>query len=341
MKPPYSFVSIALIAICLLVALMSGLGASTEALSPLLIATPGSEGFSDIMNGQIWRLITPVFIHFGFMHLFFNLMWVWDLGRLIEAKKGIHFYLGFVLIIGTLSNIAQYLFTDSPLFGGMSGVLYGMFGYIWIRGRYDPLFSDDLHKNTIVMMLVWFVLCWTGLLGPIANWAHSTGLLIGAVWAYLDKLSGNITPVAAADMPVRQQLRYLSTADMLQLETRREWVRQHCLPEAQDQYDSIEGKLLIIDTIINQKYGKAFTRDEILSLEIAFGDALIQETGAGWATLEDRNNRTPVLFMPENPHLIFQVKSIGGWIMRKEQGDIHQLFRHTVQLMQRQIRQQS
>lgn len=182
---PYSSVSVALIAISAAVALLSDLGSNSEALAPLFISNPASEGLQDVMAGQVWRLATPIFIHFGLAHLVFNMMWVWDLGKLIESKNGAGFYVGFVVAVGILSNLAQYWMTGSPYFGGMSGVVYGLFGYIWIRGRVDRRFGVEIHKTTVITMLAWFVLCWTGLLGPIANWAHTGGLVLGAAWGYL------------------------------------------------------------------------------------------------------------------------------------------------------------
>ena len=180
-------ISITLITICTLVAFASNLGASLEVLNSLFIACINSEGLQDIMNGQLWRLVTPIFIHFGILHFAFNMLWVWELGGLIELKKGIGFYITFVLIVGVLSNLAQYLMTQSPTFGGMSGVVYGLFGYIWIMGRLDPRFGVAMPKQTVIMMLAWFVLCWTGILGPIANWAHTGGLLGGIAWAYFER----------------------------------------------------------------------------------------------------------------------------------------------------------
>ncbi len=184
----FSKVSVALIAICALVTLTSGFGASMEVLNPLFIASINSEGLQEIFGGQVWRLVTPIFIHFGIMHFAFNMLWVWDLGRLIEYKKGMGFYIGFVLLVGIFSNLAQYVMTQAPNFGGMSGVVYGMFGYIWIMGRLDPRFGVAMSQQTVVMMLVWFVLCWTGLLGSIANWAHTGGLLAGMAWAYASSM---------------------------------------------------------------------------------------------------------------------------------------------------------
>jgi membrane associated rhomboid family serine protease len=154
-------------------------------LVPLLMGRPGSPPFSDILGGEAWRLVTPIFVHFGVLHILFNMMWLWDLGRALERLKGPLFLGLFVAVSGIASNIAQYAITQSPLFGGMSGVVYALLGYVWIQGRFNPAFGMALHQSTVVMMLVWYVLCWTGLLGPIANWAHTGGLLIGVAWGYL------------------------------------------------------------------------------------------------------------------------------------------------------------
>ena len=177
-------VTTAFIAVCVVIALLTGLGRPGPLVDALQIAGPLDRGLDGVLSGQVWRLITPIFLHFGPMHLFFNMFMLWDLGRLVEHLKGSRFMLLFTLLVGIASNLAQYLLAGSPDFGGMSGVLYGFFGYVWMQGKYNPRFGITLTQHTVVLMLGWFALCWTGLLGPIANWAHTGGLVAGAAWGY-------------------------------------------------------------------------------------------------------------------------------------------------------------
>jgi GlpG protein len=136
----------------------------------------------ELRHGEVWRLITPIFLHFGIIHIFFNMMWLRTLGGAIELVDGWIVLLVQVLVFAIVSNLAQF-YWSGPFFGGMSGVLYGLFSYTWIRGKYDPASRLALDKNTVTMMIVWFFLCMTGWLGPIANMAHAGGLVAGIVWA--------------------------------------------------------------------------------------------------------------------------------------------------------------
>ena len=183
--------SAVLIVASIVVAVISGLGENLKILTWLTLADlrgfdrTVASGFSAIQQGEVWRLITPIFIHFGLVHIVFNMLWMKDLGPLIERRWSSRTLLTLVLVSAVLSNVAQFLMNwdfkngvryANALSGGMSGVVYGLFGYVWIRGRFDPTFSDGLHKTTVNMMLAWFVLCWTGLLGPIATRVARNGM---------------------------------------------------------------------------------------------------------------------------------------------------------------------
>ena len=172
-----------LIAISVIVALGSGLGASFEKVEPLLISYYVKQGLPEVMSGEVWRLLTPIFIHFGFVHLAFNMLWLWDLGGGIERAQNWFQLALLVVVIGISSNLAQYAF-GGPGFGGMSGVVYGLLAYIWIQGRFNPRFGISLRTPIMVWMLAWYVICWTGLVGPIANMAHTAGLVLGIAWGF-------------------------------------------------------------------------------------------------------------------------------------------------------------
>jgi membrane associated rhomboid family serine protease len=94
------FLTLALIMASVGVALSSAFGTDENVLKALLFAAPDGAGLEEIEAGQVWRLVTPIFVHFGLLHLLFNMMWTWDLGREIEARKGPWFLGGFVVVVG-------------------------------------------------------------------------------------------------------------------------------------------------------------------------------------------------------------------------------------------------
>ncbi|HKQ36907.1 MAG TPA: rhomboid family intramembrane serine protease [Verrucomicrobiae bacterium] len=137
-------------------------------------------------HGEVWRLLTPVFIHLGLMHIVFNMLWLADLGSMIESRQSTFLLARLVLVLGIASNVVQYSVTGSGAFGGMSGVVYGLIGYMWMRGKYDPACGLRLHPQTVTTAMIWFLICFVpGLVGPIANGAHAGGLIVGAIWGRL------------------------------------------------------------------------------------------------------------------------------------------------------------
>ena len=87
---------------------------------------------------------------------------------------------------GVISNVGQYLWSGPSLFGGMSGVIFGLLGYIWIRHTLAPHPALELPRGIIALMIGWLVVGMTGVIdlflqGNIANAAHLGGLLVGMV----------------------------------------------------------------------------------------------------------------------------------------------------------------
>jgi GlpG protein len=190
--------TIALIVIAVGVALATNLGQESPPtnLDYLRIAPDvRAPSLDAVFAGEVWRLVTPIFIHFGIWHLVFNALMMLSLGGRVETVRGPARLLGLVLLFAVLSNLAEYYLNwsfstgltygqPSANFGGLSGVLYGLFGYMWVRGRLDPNSGLALPTDTVVILLGWFVLCLFGVMdtetSKVANVAHAAGLLAGA-----------------------------------------------------------------------------------------------------------------------------------------------------------------
>jgi|TARA_Y100000310_G_scaffold209942_1_gene210557 GlpG protein len=143
-----------------------------------------------VTSGELWRLWTPMFIHFGWMHLIFNLLWVWEIGRRIELLHKAPAILLITAISSLVANLGQYWMSGPTLFGGMSGVVYAYLGYSFVWSRLQPTRSFGLPEGIYIFMLIWLVLGFSGVIdsfgfGSIANGAHLGGLVAGAMmgWA--------------------------------------------------------------------------------------------------------------------------------------------------------------
>jgi len=152
----------------------------------LLMISRSISGLPEIMRGEVWRLFTPALLHGGWLHLFFNMWCLLNLGSMIEGRQSGRSLFALVLVIGIVSNLAQWSF-KGPYFVGMSGVVYGLLGYIWMKARFDPSSGFFLHPQTMLVMMLWFFACWFVIPG-IANYAHTAGLLTGGIWGFFASL---------------------------------------------------------------------------------------------------------------------------------------------------------
>jgi len=191
-------VTAAILFLCLIVAGLTRLGDNLTTISwftfldyrvqgEYLHFTPLAQGLAE---GQWWRLVSPMLLHFGVLHLAMNGMWYWELGKRIELRQGPWLLAGLTLLFSLVSNLAQHYTSGPSLFGGLSGVLYGLLGHVWLYQWLAPNPHFNLPKGVLVMMLIWLVICLTGVVGQlgfgqIANAAHVGGLLIGCLTGLL------------------------------------------------------------------------------------------------------------------------------------------------------------
>lgn len=146
--------------------------------------TPGDAWIS-IRKGQIWRLLTPALLHFSLLHIVFNMACLFSFGGQIESRCGWWLLLFLVVLTAIAGNAGQVVF-QGPYFGGMSGGVYGLFGYLVIRQRKAPQENLRVNSQTVFMLLLWLALGFAGVLGDwIANEAHLFGMLMGMLVAFV------------------------------------------------------------------------------------------------------------------------------------------------------------
>jgi GlpG protein len=169
----------AILAICLLIYLLAMIGISAPyswlQIQPIAML---------IDTGEWWRLLGPALIHFSVLHIAFNLLWWWSLGKQIEATFGFSSLLMLFVFSAVLSNVAQLLVSGTN-FGGLSGVVYALVGCVWWLGWLKPSWKISLPKPIVMFLLVWLVVGYLDIL-PVhmANTAHTVGLICGCLFAW-------------------------------------------------------------------------------------------------------------------------------------------------------------
>jgi GlpG protein len=193
---------IPIIAISIIIALLSNYGSFLSVIEPFTFLKMDinslERGYINFftlestynINNEWWRLITPMLIHFSFAHLVFNCLWIYVLGSKIEQFDGHLIFINLILFCSICSNLTQYFFGGPSLFGGLSGVIYGMLGFCMIIELESQFERYDLPPALYLFMIIWLVLGFMGVLtlfgfGNVANFAHLGGLISGIIFAMI------------------------------------------------------------------------------------------------------------------------------------------------------------
>lgn len=131
---------------------------------------------------DFFTMLTPILLHGGVLHLVFNMLWLWELGRHIESRQSTIRLALAIVVLALVSNTAQYLYGGGNNFGGMSGVVYGLFAYVWMWQLFDPRAGLHLQGSLIAFMLLSLVVMTLLELDMIANEAHLGGFVCGIVF---------------------------------------------------------------------------------------------------------------------------------------------------------------
>ena len=173
-------VTLVVFTLCWLVFLGSNLGWSRPIFTFLQFYPQLS--FDELLS-EPWRIIGPAFFHFSWLHIVFNTMWWWQLGGSIEKSLGKSTLINLLLISAIFSNVGQFIVSGAN-FGGLSGVVYALVGFVWWYGYLAPEKGLFLSKPIIGFLLFWLVLGFADLLPVnVANTAHLLGLISGCLLA--------------------------------------------------------------------------------------------------------------------------------------------------------------
>ena len=174
----------ALIVACVVVASISQLGTDLSAVRGMFFPSGPTTGVVALLaaldSAGLWlRTLTPALLHFGPLHLVFNMLWLWYFGRLMEPTLGLWRYALVILLTAFSANVLQYLWEGSNNFGGMSGVVYGQLGFIWLWQTVSGERRLRLPMAMIMVFLGALVLMEILASAFIATAAHVGGLVAG------------------------------------------------------------------------------------------------------------------------------------------------------------------
>lgn len=136
---------------------------------------------------DVWRFFSHAVVHLSFTHILFNLTYWLIFATMIEKNNGSAKVLMLFVSIALISGIVQNFFSG-PAFFGLSGVVYGVLGYVYVMSRFDRRQRYRLPGGFIYMLLVGIAV---GFIGPLVdlhfgNAAHISGLAVGILIALFD-----------------------------------------------------------------------------------------------------------------------------------------------------------
>lgn len=144
-----------------------------------------------VAAGEYYRLVTSAFVHYGLVHILFNMYALYVLGPPLEQHLGRWRFATLYGLSALGGSVVVYLLSPLPAHtAGASGAIYGLFGATFVAARRLNLDVRWLVGLIVVNLVITFTLpgiSWQGHLGGLA-----TGALIAAVFVYLPRLPAQI-----------------------------------------------------------------------------------------------------------------------------------------------------
>ena len=135
--------------------------------------------YVSLFPSQLWRLVTPIFVHIGWEHFFFNALTLYFVGQIAEQIWGHHKFLALYVLSGIVGNIFTLFFTPNVIAAGASTSLFGVFAAIMVAGYFgrNP-YLKELGRNYQALIIVNLIF---NLFTPSIGIAGHIGGLVGGV----------------------------------------------------------------------------------------------------------------------------------------------------------------
>ncbi|MDK9763038.1 rhomboid family intramembrane serine protease GlpG [Vibrio sp. D420a] len=174
-------VTLSIMLLCVVIFALQQLGFNQQIFQ--ILHFPALDG----QQWQLWRWLSHAVLHFSVMHIAFNILWWWQLGGDIEKKLGGLKLLQIFALSSALSGAGQY-WVEGANFGGLSGVVYALVGYLWVVSTKAPQLGLTIPRQIVGFMLIWLVLGYMQPSMAIANTAHLAGLIAGVGIGWIDSM---------------------------------------------------------------------------------------------------------------------------------------------------------
>jgi rhomboid protease GluP len=162
--------------------LMTAMGGSTD---PRVLVVFGAKVNELIIQGQLWRLVTPIFLHIGIIHLAFNTYAIYVFGSQIERVFGTLRFVGLYLLSGIAGVLASFSFSPHPS-AGASSAIFGLIGteaafFYRYRNAFGRRGQQRLYN---ILIVIGYNLAFTFVASNIDVWGHLGGLVAGAALSW-------------------------------------------------------------------------------------------------------------------------------------------------------------
>ena len=139
-----------------------------------------------VEHRQIWRLITPIFLHIGATHLLFNCFALYAFATRAERYFGHIQFIIIYILSGITGSLIKIPTGGSAVSAGASGAIFGIFGALFAFMLMRRKIIEGLSVGTMAIMIIatfamGFVIERTGTMGAIGHWAHFGGLVGGFI----------------------------------------------------------------------------------------------------------------------------------------------------------------